>query len=330
MLAKPSKISIVTPSFNQGRYIEQTICSVLDQGYSNLEYIIIDGGSTDETLAIIKKYERHLTFWVSEKDKGQTNAINKGYVHCTGEIFNWINSDDYYEPGTFEKLAAYFSDSRVDVVCGKEWAFYDQQPDNIVNETRSFISQDLYKTIRAGIIDQPCTFFRRKKIASFFPLHVSLRYVMDRQLWWQYLLQNGQDRILQVEDVFTRFRLHEESKSILEGHYFSDEFEQLKESLFRQLHAPDDLLKQVKVNAASLPLNWPVRSEQREQILAAFASSFAERRYVEKNRIELKKLTALLKSWKGYRMDTTEWKWWLTAHCLPSKAFHYLKNRNHP
>ena len=89
------KISIVTPSFNQGKYIEQTIQSVLTQNYPNLEYIIIDGGSTDKTVDIIKKYEQQLSYWVTEPDKGQTDAINKGFAKCTGEIFNWINSDDF-------------------------------------------------------------------------------------------------------------------------------------------------------------------------------------------------------------------------------------------
>ena len=124
------KISIVTPSFNQGKYIEQTIQSVLDQDYPNLEYIIIDGGSTDETVEIIKKYEHKIHYWVSEPDKGQTDGINKGFAKCTGEIFNWINSDDYYEPGTFYKLAKLFTEHPyVDVVCGKEWSFNDGKPE---------------------------------------------------------------------------------------------------------------------------------------------------------------------------------------------------------
>ena len=90
------KISIVTPSFNQGQFIEQTICSVLDQGYPNLEYIIIDGGSTDNTIDIIRKYESKITYWISEPDSGQADAINKGLSIATGSIFNWINSDDYF------------------------------------------------------------------------------------------------------------------------------------------------------------------------------------------------------------------------------------------
>ena len=107
------KISIVTPTYNQGRFIEQTICSVLDQGYPNLEYIIIDGGSRDNTVDIIKKYEHRLSYWVSEMDSGQTHAINKGFAKCTGEIFNWINSDDYYAPDALQKIAKAFADEDI-------------------------------------------------------------------------------------------------------------------------------------------------------------------------------------------------------------------------
>jgi glycosyltransferase involved in cell wall biosynthesis len=89
------KISILTPSYNQGQYIEQTIQSILSQNYPNLEYIVIDGGSTDNTVEILKKYDQHITYWVSEKDRGQSHAINKGIEKCTGVLFNWLNSDDY-------------------------------------------------------------------------------------------------------------------------------------------------------------------------------------------------------------------------------------------
>src|SRR5215471_18738850 len=102
------KLSIVTPSFNQGQFLEETIVSVLDQNYPNLEYIIIDGGSTDESVEIIKRYEKHLAYWISEKDRGQVHAINKGIEKTTGDVFGLINSDDLYLPGAFSTIGEHF------------------------------------------------------------------------------------------------------------------------------------------------------------------------------------------------------------------------------
>ena len=102
-------ISVITPSFNQGRFIEETIVSGLDQGYPNLEYLIVDGGSRDGTVDTIRKYERHLAYWVSEPDRGQSHAINKGFQRATGEIVTWLNSDDLLMPGSLSRIAGLFS-----------------------------------------------------------------------------------------------------------------------------------------------------------------------------------------------------------------------------
>jgi glycosyltransferase involved in cell wall biosynthesis len=117
--AEQSKISIITPSFNQAQYLERTIQSVLDQNYPDLEYIIIDGGSVDGSVDVIKKYEKNIAFWVSEKDGGQTDALNKGFKKATGEIIGWQNSDDIYLAGSFEKISQVFNElPDTDIVFG--------------------------------------------------------------------------------------------------------------------------------------------------------------------------------------------------------------------
>src|SRR6185295_10169303 len=112
------RISIVTPSYNQGQYLEQTIRSVLTQDYPNLEYIIIDGGSTDDSVQIIRKYESRISSWVSEPDSGQSEALEKGFALATGEIAAWINSDDFYEKDALYKVARAYMDEGFDFFCG--------------------------------------------------------------------------------------------------------------------------------------------------------------------------------------------------------------------
>ena len=313
------KISIVTPSFNQGKYIEQTILSVLDQHYPNLEYIIIDGGSTDETVEIIKKYSDQITFWISEPDKGQTHAINKGFAKCTGDIFNWINSDDYYEPGTFDKLALHFNDPSVQVVCGKEWGFDDKNPADKILHPGSLICKDVYETIQVGIIDQPCTFFRKNCINDFFPLDASLKYVMDRQLWWSYLLRYGQEKIKCTGDIFTYFRLHNQSKSVGDTGLFEPEYDRLKLTLFRQLQLPVILEKQLHNNIAPLNRFWQIGIEPAEHIATAFASHYAERNYIKNDLRAVSQLMQLVFKSRRWSMSKKEWKFWLLGSLLPTK-----------
>jgi glycosyltransferase involved in cell wall biosynthesis len=321
------KISIVTPSFNQGKYIEKTILSVLDQAYANLEYIIIDGGSTDETVEIIKKYEQHLVYWVSEPDNGQTHAINKGFEKSTGEIFNWINSDDYYEPGAFEKIAGLFTKyPNVDVVCGKEWTFNDEKQEEKTLNPGSIIKQNIYETIRVGIIDQPCTFFRKNRIDALFPLNESLHYVMDRQLWWGYLLKYGQANILKTNEVFTWFRLHHKSKSVDQQKFFEAETDLLRLSLFRHLDAPVILEQQLNPDDRSLSgIRWNILIQHSTRVLAAHAAHYAEKNYVKDDIETTSKLIKYVMRWKGVEMNAKEWKLWVAACLFPRILIRWLK-----
>lgn len=149
------RISIVTPSYNQGQFIEETIRSVLLQGYPDLEYIIIDGGSTDESVEIIRKYERWITFWVSEPDSGQTNAINKGFKRSTGEIVAWLNSDDVYTAGSLCTAAKAFAEQpHVAVIYGKIDAIDADTSILSHISSREFDLEELY---RRDYIRQPAS-----------------------------------------------------------------------------------------------------------------------------------------------------------------------------
>ena len=135
----PPRISVVTPSFNQGRFLEQCITSVLNQDYPDLEYIVIDGGSSDESVDVLRRYEKHFAFWVSEPDKGQSDALNKGFRRATGDLAVWLNADDFFLPGAFAAVAAayqqnpdasfYFGDG-----CARRRERQSHQPD--VSRTR--------------------------------------------------------------------------------------------------------------------------------------------------------------------------------------------------
>ncbi|MEQ9299458.1 MAG: glycosyltransferase family 2 protein [Cyclobacteriaceae bacterium] len=203
--------SIVTPSYNQGNFLEETICSVLDQGYPNLEYVIIDGGSNDNSVQIIKKYERHLKHWVSEPDNGQSHAINKGIAHATGNIVNWINSDDVMFPGSLKLIAKRFEENPdVDIVTGRELRF------KINSEwlhPGSTIHKNQARTVMAAHCVQPQTFFRKWIFDYFHGVNENYNYLMDAELWVKYLLLFGQSKVMKTNDYYTKFRVHENSKT---------------------------------------------------------------------------------------------------------------------
>ncbi len=217
------RISIITPSFNQAAYLEQTLDSVLSQGYPNLEYIVVDGGSTDGSVEIIRKHAKHLSYWVSEKDKGQSEAINKGLRRATGTVVNWLNSDDYYQPGALHAVAERFAVPSVRVVCGRSRLFSGDNQTVRYSAGTDLYPGNLAKTIGWARIDQPETFFRREAMLRVGLLDERLHYIMDRDWWVRYLFAFGLGGIEKIPDVLVNFRLHETSKTVSQAGAFQAE-----------------------------------------------------------------------------------------------------------
>lgn len=223
------KISLITPTFNQGKYIEKTIQSVLNQNYPNLEYIIIDGGSNDNTIDIIKKYEKHLAYWVSEPDKGQSDAINKGISQATGDIINWINSDDWIEENSLFHVASAFANPNIDIYCGYGKLIFDSKT---ISKRTSIISEPIAKAISSLYIMQPATFWRKKIFDEFIPIENSLHYMMDFYHFIKYIATYGWDRISYSDIIIANVLMHDNAKSFKDIKKFLDEQNKIYFGLF--------------------------------------------------------------------------------------------------
>ena len=218
------KITIITPSYNQAQYLEQTIDSVLSQGYEDLEYMIFDGGSKDESVEIIKKYEKHLTYWESKPDKGQSDAINKGLARASGEVINWLNSDDYYESGTLNTVAEYFTNPNVLMLKGRSRIFDDADNSTVQHSRGTDVYPNLLpKTIGMARIDQPETFFRKSAIDVMGHLNPSLHYIMDKEWYIRFLLHFGLRGIADSDKIMVHFRYHRNSKTVAQQVKFDEE-----------------------------------------------------------------------------------------------------------
>ncbi len=216
-------ISIVTPSFNQGEFLAETIESVLHQeGKFSLDYIIIDGGSTDESVAIIREYERRLALgtyagkcagisfrWVSEPDKGQADAIAKGFRMATGDILCWLNSDDVFYPGALQRVTGYLS---VDEGCGCVYgrAMYTDVSGTALCEypTKPF---DIRILPAFCFFCQPATFFRKEAYEAVGGVDISLRFSMDYDLW---IRMTKVTRFHYLPELLATYRLHAQSKTV--------------------------------------------------------------------------------------------------------------------
>lgn len=202
------KITVVTPSYNQGKYIRRTIDSVLSQGIDDLEYIVMDGGSTDETVDILKSYGDRI-IWKSEKDKGQTDAVNKGIRMAHGDIIGWLNSDDIYYPDAIKKVMEVFEKNPdVNVVYGN--ANHIREDDSFIEEyyTEDF---DYERLKEVCFICQPSLFFRKKVVDKYGFLDDSLQYCMDYEYWLR--LGKG-EKFYRLNELIAGSRLYDDNKTL--------------------------------------------------------------------------------------------------------------------
>jgi len=225
------RISIIVPSFNQGNYLEETLLSIINQGYPNLELFVVDGGSTDNSVGIIKKYADKINWWVSEKDKGQAEAINKGLRKANGEIVNWINSDDLLVPGALQKIASLFSvpEENVGLIHGGAIVF-----DNIKkNETRFTYQAPSREAYFSGMVfPQPASFFLKKYLDKVGFINEEFQYGMDYDLFLRLSLVS---EFLPANEVFAKYRLHKQSKSVADSNKFINDWKKSYVNLCKNL-----------------------------------------------------------------------------------------------
>ncbi len=201
-------VSIITPSYNQAAYLEQTILSVVNQDYPRIEYIVADGASTDGSLEIIKKYESKFSFWVSEKDRGQADAINKGFARATGDIIAWLNSDDYYLPGAVGAAVRVFEENPDVVLAYGDMLAVDERGKTF--NTLSYKQLALEDLLCFQIIGQPAVFMRRSALQKTNGLNLDFHYLLDHLLWIQ-IAKHG--KILHVDQTWSAARYHAEAKN---------------------------------------------------------------------------------------------------------------------
>ncbi|MCB9170787.1 MAG: glycosyltransferase [Flavobacteriales bacterium] len=231
------RISMITPSYQQVDYLEECLRSVADQQGVEVEHILVDGGSTDGSRALIERHARGLAWWCSEKDGGQSDAINKGLAHATGDVVNWLNSDDALLPGALRRVAdAFASDPGLRVFGGcvvHRRGTADRPFERINDMTRI---EELYTD---PVINQPATFHRMDVVRAAGGVDPGLRYVMDLALWWDLLFRHGTTGLRFEPVELAVFRLHEESKTMTSMPAFLDETASLLHQLAEDVGASE-------------------------------------------------------------------------------------------
>jgi len=231
------KVSIVTPSLNQGRFLEETILSVLRQGYPDLEYIIIDGGSTDNSAEIIRKHQKSLTYWVSEPDRGQAHAINKGMERATGEVVAWLNSDDLYADGAIRRaVASLQAHPEVAMVYSDYDVRYETTGEIKRMTSRLKDSRTIFSDVSVCPIPQPTVFLRRSVWEEVGPLNEKLHLAMDYDLWVRVL---GRHTAFYLPGAsFALIRYYADAKTFKFSNRQAHEFLDIFDRTFNDPHGP--------------------------------------------------------------------------------------------
>jgi glycosyltransferase involved in cell wall biosynthesis len=247
-------ISIVTPSFNQGRYLAETLDSILGQGYPSLEYIVMDGGSTDQSVEVIRARQERLAFWQSQPDRGQAAAINEGFARARGVIFGWLNSDDLYTNSTLYTVANLLAGCAHEavVVYGSCELFRDN---GTLIECRSAVPFDLDRLQITDFIDQPSVFFTRVAWERVGLLDESLHYAFD----WEWFLRAAKVcRFIQCDGVLSRYRIHAQHKTGTGG---LRRWEEMSEVVRR--HSPDEVVRHYQYLLACPDARWWLNKRMR-------------------------------------------------------------------
>lgn len=219
------KITVVTPSYNQGKFIERTILSVLNQTYRNIEYIIIDGGSTDETMEIVNRYRGRIDVIVHEKDKGQSDAINKGFKLATGTLVGWLNSDDVLYPDAIERIASlYREDPSAAIYYGATLDYIDSD-DHLLHSRTSIIPNKAYLLNTNYDVIQQGSFYNAEIVRKVNYVDESIYYCMDLELWLR-LLDHGSIVAYKGKSI-AAIRRWEDAKTSLGGHKFVKNIEEV-------------------------------------------------------------------------------------------------------
>jgi glycosyltransferase involved in cell wall biosynthesis len=257
--SRKPKFSIVIPTLNQGDFIEETIHSVLDQHGVDVEVIVIDGGSSDQTLEIIKRYESHFKYWVSEKDSGQSDAINKGMRHISGDIVNWLNSDDVLKPNALSSISEAWRSSKGEATCffgGTELRLGSKDLGQFVFPQRH---KDFSKVAICTGGYQPAIYFSAEVFKSLLPLDETLHFSMDFDLWIRYLAKFGTTGIHYLDEVLVSYRLHENSKTVSQAARFSSDNFSIARRIANSLHRENmqEVFKELEYGFQKLPPSPP-------------------------------------------------------------------------